>query len=215
MRSYEPRLLAGILLIVLGVIFLLQTLAIIPSDLEYLWALIFGVAGLAFLYAFSRDRARAWWAAIPGFTLLGLAGVILVGTLGSRDVQPLGGALFLGTIGVSFLAVYASNRDFWWAIIPAGTLFTLALIAGLSNTFEGEVMGSVFFFGLAATFAVLSLVPTQKGRMTWALIPAAILAIMGVLAFATMSRYAGYLWPVALILVGLYLLLRRQGPKQA
>jgi hypothetical protein len=215
MRAIEARVAWGGLLIVLGVLFLLQTMGLVPGDLGLLWALVFGATGLAFLYLFLDNRERSWWAVIPGFTLLGLAGVILIGEFGTNAMQPLGGALFLGMIGLSFVAIYAQNREHWWAIIPAGTLLTLALIAGLSGAFEGEGLGSLLFFGVAATFLVLYTVPTSRGRMTWALIPAGVLAILGAVVMATSSPVAGYIWPLALIVVGLYLLLRSRGTRQA
>lgn len=213
MKALETRTAWGGLLILLGVLFLLQTLGIIPGDLAILWALVFAAAGIAFLYLYARDQERSWWAVIPGLTLVGLAGAILLGEYGTRAMQPLGGTVFLGLIGLAFLLIYLGNRDRWWAIIPAGVMLTLALIAGLSTFFEGADLGAVLFFGLAATFGLLYFVPTPRGRMTWALIPAGVLLIMGILVLATLSPVAGYIWPLALILVGLYLLLRR-GPRE-
>lgn len=217
MRALESRTAWGFLLVVLGVLFLVQSLGIIPSGLTSLWAAIFGIAGLAFVYVFVVDRARGWWAIIPGFTLLGLAGIMLAEMFAPSGSSPLSGAFFLGMIGLSFWVIYFDNRAFWWAIIPGGTLLTLALIAGLSGIFVGADLGAVFFFGLAATFALLSIVPTPQGNLRWALIPAVVLLILGLVVMASISpfgTYIGYLWPVALILLGLYLLLRGRGSRE-
>ncbi|MHB1006464.1 MAG: hypothetical protein ACYC3S_12615 [Chloroflexota bacterium] len=211
MRAYESRVIWGLLLILLGVIFLLQTMGLIPSDFAFIWIVLFGLAGLAFLYVYASARERAWWVIIPGFTFLGLAGVIAIGAYGPRSLGPLGGAFFLGMIGLSFAVVYLSRPTFWWAIIPAGTLLTLAVIAGSANYIRGEASGGILFLGLAATFAVLSLVPTPHGRLRWALIPAAVLFAMGALITMSATPVARYLWPLALILIGLYLLLRNRG----
>lgn len=45
---------------------------------------------------------------------------------------------------------------------------------------------------------------TIQGRIKWALIPAAVLLVMGLLLGAAAAPLLNYLWPVALILAGLY-----------
>ena len=65
------------------------------------------------------------------------------------------------------------------------------------------------FLGFAATIALVGAVPTREGRMTWAFIPAGIMAVLGVIFLATLGHTLGYLnyvWPVLLLLVGLYLI---------
>jgi hypothetical protein len=69
-------------------------------------------------------------------------------------------------------------------------------------------MGGVFFFGLGLTFALLAILPTPEGRLTWAIIPAIVLLVMGALITAAAAQLINYLWPVALVLGGLYLLYR-------
>ena len=44
--------------------------------------------------------------------------------------------------------------------------------------------------------------------MTWAFIPAGILGLMGILIALAMGSLLNYIWPVALIVVGVYILLR-------
>ena len=85
----------------------------------------------------------------------------------------------------------------------------VALVAGLSETLDGEVAGAVLFLGLGLTFAALSLVRTPAGGLRWALIPAGVMLLLGLAVLvATGNELFRYLWPVALILVGLYLLAR-------
>jgi len=141
---------------------------------------------------------------IPGFTLLGLAGLIGFGDrLGEWAA-----ALFLAAIGLSFWLIYAVRRDFWWAIIPGGALFSVALLVALSDVMKGEAAVGVFFLGLAATFGLVSQVSTPEGKMKWALIPAAVLAIMGFLFLLTLGGLMNYVWAVALILGGAFLIWR-------
>jgi hypothetical protein len=115
---------------------------------------------------------------------------------------------FLGGIGLGFLLTYLNNREHWWAIIPAGTLFTVGLVAGLSSALEGVDIGGILFLGLALTFAALYFVRTPQGRMKWPLIPAVVLLVIGLGMMAFSESVLRYLWPLALIGVGLYFLVR-------
>jgi hypothetical protein len=186
---------------------LLQNLGILGGVLGFLWAFLFGAGGLVFLSVFLADRSN-WWAIIPGVVLLSLAAVVALDQLVPEADEAWGGALFLGGVGLSFWLIYFTNRGHWWAVIPGGVLFTLALVAGLSSVFEDVEMGGVFFLGLGLTFGLLSLLPTPEGRMKWALIPAAVLLVMGLLLLAAAIAILEVLWPAALILVGLYFVIR-------
>lgn len=192
----------GLLLIGLGVLYLLQNFGVLRG-LDFIWPLLFAVAGLAFLFVFFTNRAH-WWALIPGFTLLGLAATAGSQMLLSDFPGEWSGAIFLGAIGLSFWAVYLARRDNWWAIIPGGVLLTLATVAGVSDNLPGVETGGVFFLGLAITFALVFLVT----RMRWALIPAAALAVMGVLLIIGFENLINFIWPIALILAGLFLIIR-------
>ena len=72
MKRYDPRLWLGILLVLGGILALLDTLGVISNAGGIFWGLIWGAAGLVFLYMLINNREN-WWAAFPAFTLLGLA----------------------------------------------------------------------------------------------------------------------------------------------
>jgi len=208
MKRTELNALWGVLLIAGGVLFLLQTLDIVGHGAALVVALLFGAGGMAFAYVFLRNRAR-WWAVIPGFALLGLATLmvaeqVLPGKLGGM----VGGPIFLGALGLSFWVVYLNQRDHWWAIIPGGVLLTLAAVASADAISVGMDTGSVFFLGLGATFALLYVLPTPEGRIKWAIIPAAVMLILGVIIAAQQAVALRYLWPLALILAGLLMVWR-------
>jgi len=209
----EVRIVGGILLIVGGVLFLLQNLGFLGGSLALLWALLLGVGGAVFLYVFLTNRAN-WWVLVPGFALLGLAATVALNRLAPGVGETWGGTLFLSGIGFAFWVIYFTNREHWWPVIPGGVLLTIALVAGLSSVLEGVEVGGIFFLGLGLTFGLLSLLPTPEGRMKWALIPAAVLMVMGLLITAAATALLGYLWPVALILVGLYFIFRTFASRQ-
>ncbi|MGH2523013.1 MAG: hypothetical protein ACRDH2_10970 [Anaerolineales bacterium] len=205
----DPRIFWGLLLIGGGILFLLQNLGIFQGG-DLFWGIVFGVGGALFLSTFVTNRAN-WWALIPGMTLLGLAVMILLGVFAPSVREVAGGSIFLGSIGLSFWLIYMSNRQQWWAVIPGGTMLTLAAVAGLPDRVGGPATGGLFFLGLGLTFMLLAALPTPQGRMRWPLIPGGILAVMGLLIAIGFGQGINYIWPVALILVGLYLVARTFG----
>jgi len=207
MNGLKSRVLWGVLLIVGGILFLLDSLGVFAVG-TIVGPMLLGIPSVGFLIAFATAPKRNWWAAIPGFVLLGLTGTILVDELAPRMASAWSGSVFLGGIAGAFWAVYLVDRENWWAVIPGGVLLTLAVVAGISESLEGVETGGVFFLGLGVTFALLALLPTGDGKLTWALIPAAVLFVMGVLMTAAAAELINYVWPAALILGGLYLLYR-------
>jgi hypothetical protein len=207
MKRFDVRAIGGILLIIVGILLLLQNFGILRIVVALIWSLIFGVGGLVFLYMFLTNRTQ-WWAVIPGFALLGLAALIALDQFLPRIGDILGGTIFLGGIGLAFWVIYFLHREHWWAIIPGGVMFTLALVTVASYVLGGDWAGGVFFLGLGATFGLLYFVPTPHGRMKWALIPAAVLLVMGVLITAVATGGLAFLGGAVLILVGLYFLFR-------
>ena len=193
----------GLLLVIAGALFLLQNFGVLGSFDQLLWVVLFGGGGLAFVGVFLGDREQ-WWAIIPGFTLLGLAGLIAFGD----RLGALGATLFLGAIGLSFWVIYAIRREYWWAIIPGGALVTLALVAGLAEAVPGLAVGGIFFLGLSATFILVALLPSADEDRRWAFIPGGILGIMGLLLTFAAVEWLGILWPAVLIVGGGILVVR-------
>ncbi len=199
MRKYEPRLILGILLVLGGLLALLDTLGIISNAGGIFWGVIWGAAGLFFLYILFIDRAHNWWAAFPGFTFLGMAAASIL----PHSLEAFDGLFFFAGISLAFWWVYFTDRSRWWAIIPAGILLTLGIVASLDNVSAFDT-GGLFFLGLGLTFLLVAILP-NGGNRSWALIPAVVLLLIG----GTASfGIANYIWPAALILVGGYLVLR-------
>lgn len=205
MKYTNEQILGGALLIGGGVLLLLQNLGYFWG-VELLWAALFAMAGVLFLAVYFRDRR--WWALIPGCALLGLSAPLALSVAGDRWSE-FGGAAFLALLGVGFAAVYIQNRAAqWWALIPAGTLGTLAVVASLDLIGAAEAGGWVFFLGLALTFFGVALLPHGDRRCDWALYPAvACLGLGAIVAAATTSAFT-IVVAVGLIGTGLYLLYR-------
>ena len=196
-------------LTLLGLSALIGVSTVFPALAGPAASLLFAAIGLSFLVIYATHR-DFWWALIPGFTLLGLSALVFVSTLFPALAGP-AASLFLAGIGLSFWAVYATNSERWWAIIPGGTMLTLAFIVAFTafpGLSEGRWVPSILFLGLAATFGLLYLLPTPQNHPVWALWPASVLAIMGLLMTAFFGQMAGILWPLILIAAGAVVLLR-------
>lgn len=202
MRRFDVRMILGAGLMLLGGLMLLEKFGILRGASSLFWGAAFWVAAAYFLYIFVQSPQGRWWAIIPAMALLGMGGSSIL----PHVFSGLGGGIFLGALGVAFFIVYATDRSRWWGIIPGGVLLTLAVISVVpeSETFSILGSGSLFFLGLALTFLLVALLPNPFGKMQWAYIPALVLFIMGaVLGSTSTAGLADYIWPVALIIVGL------------
>lgn len=203
MKLLGSRSFWGLVFILGGILFLLQTLNVLKGG-DLFWGLIFGLVGVLFLSAYWNRRSQ-WWFIIPGMLFLGIGASILVQAfLPSRAASILGGLFILGGLGLSFLFLYLINPAFWWAIIPGGVMVTLAIVSVLDNAYPEKDTGGVFLIGLGLTFALLGILPRLRFR--WAYIPAVVLFIIGCISLASQFTTINYIWPVLLILVGLFIL---------
>lgn len=198
----------GLLMILGGGALLADTL--LGWDLgDYFWGTAALVGALVFLAEFIGKGKSAWWALIPGITLLGAAGSILSEALLPGAAGWLSGMVFLGAIGLAFFLVYLVDRNQWWAIIPGGVLGTLAVVQVFEEASLRRIdAGSIFFIGLGVTFLLVGLLPTPQGKMSWAFIPGGILLVLGLLLLASRADLMVIVGPAALILVGLALVVR-------
>jgi len=213
MDRWHTRAVFGPLLILAGIVFLLESLGVVTFG-AWLASLAFAAGGLAFLCVFLTNREN-WWATIPAMALLGIAATIGVAEALPEADGAWAGAVFFVVLSLAFGIIYLQKRENWWAIIPAGVMLSLAGVVILSIVASGEVAAGSLFLGLGGTFALLSILPTPEGRLRWALIPAAVLLVFGVLFIAAFTPLLGYVWPLALIAAGLYLTYAALHPRRA
>jgi len=207
MKLLSSRLLWGLVLVIGGVLLLLDTFGIFKGG-SLFWTIVSGIAGLLFLSLYVTHRDN-WWALIPGIIFLAVSATIgLNSFLPGFSDSNLGGTIILGGIALSFFLVYFSERGNWWAIIPTGVMTTIAIVAVVDSNTSTIASGGIFFLGLGITFALVAVLPTSVGQMRWAWIPAAILGLMGVLILIAAENLINYIWPSALILSGLLLVIR-------
>jgi hypothetical protein len=202
----KSRILWGSILIIGGILFLMQNLFGFQFG-NLFWALVLGLGGLFFLSIFFTNRTN-WWGLIPGITLLSVALLVALGAIAPDVADTLGATIVLGGIGVSFVVVYLLNREFWWAIIPSGVLLSLSIALAFENFISDTGFVSIFFLGMALTFAVVAQMRTPEGRMQWAWIPAGILGVIGIAFGAFSGSIVAFAVPVILIAAGAVLIFR-------
>jgi hypothetical protein len=210
MKSINWRAIVGVMLILFGSLALLQALDFVHLQgnlASWIFAAIFILGGLIFLYVLMQAPKTNWWAAIPGCTLAGL-GLMLALINIPNFIEQIGAGIFLASIGLSFIIILLIQRTFWWAIIPGGIMISVALLVGLSfiDSFNSPWL---MFFGFAATFAAIALYTRQPGeKFHWAWIPALVFIILGGLMGLEKFELLKFILPAALLLVGGYFILR-------
>lgn len=155
--------------------------------------------------------------------ILILAGVVML--LSHFGLIP--GISFLFMLGFGFIATYiivGGRKEYGYVgfLIPGSILLAVATFAALGeNTGVAELNPGFFFLGLSLSFLVVFLVHTYwfkelgHGDRYWPLYPAAgLLVFAGLIGVGTSGRWLeyysllNYLWIVALIAVGVWLIIK-------
>jgi hypothetical protein len=135
------------------------------------------------------------------------------------------GLFILPGLGLIFLAWGILTRQSG-LLIPGGILSGLGLgtllVAGPFGDLSGTAEGGLFMLAFALGWVLIPVVSTifTSDNHWWALIPAAIMGLIGgglLLGGVAMNllELLETIWPVFLILGGLWLILRRSGGKSA
>jgi hypothetical protein len=198
MKRFDPRIVFGLLLLIGGSLALLQTMGYLRNMSDIILGGMFIAVGLIFL---ALVMGGHWWGVFPGFVMLAIGGLLFL----PKQLNELGGAIFLGGIALAFWVSFVTDRqERWWALIPAGVLTTLAGVTIVSDRFGGFGSGGFFFLGLAITFLLVAVL----AGMRWAYWPAAALGGMSVLLTASQFELINYIWAAVLIAAGGFLLFR-------
>ena len=211
MRAQSGRIVIALVLILVGVAALLDSLGLVQIPFvingpSFIWMLVFGLAGVAFLVAFFSHPSN-WWAIIPGLTLIGLA--ILVGGVLQGRYEILGVVIFMGMLALSFWVIYFTHHENWWAIIPGGVLLSITALIFVDSIGGSDLITvAVLFLGMALTFLLLYVVPKPIGQVKWPLYPAGVLGVMGLMFAVGAAQAINWVWAIALIAVGVWIIWR-------
>jgi hypothetical protein len=191
----------------------LVTLLVDTVGGEWVGALFLLLIGSAFLAVYFNNRTRLWALLVAYiFGVLSIAPMLAA----FGEMAAYFGPVFLLGVALPFFVIYLRSTENWWAIIPAGALSVVAVIATLAiagvinDSGSGGYVGAFLMAGLAATFAVLWL---RHGK-DWARIVTIVLGILAVASVFFISYFEMF-WPVAFILGGVYLLYIALRPRTA
>jgi hypothetical protein len=210
MSEKSKGLLIGGGVIIIGLLALITNLNLITFGTKIFWIIIFAGAGFLLASIYYRDASK-WGVLIPAGILWAIAL-----TIGLTIIPGVSGEIFwtvlLFGFGLSFICIYIKFKEQWWAIIPGGVLITIAAMTFLVEMrwLDGEYWMFIFFLGLGLTFGFLYLVRDKENKLFWAQYPAAALLLISFLnlLFTDGSLIAGILFPAALILLGIVILIR-------
>lgn len=199
-----------------GVMLFLSFIVILSTSVggEWIGSLFLFAIALIFLVVYLNNRTRRW-ALLVAYIMFVLSIAPAMASFGG-DVPAYFGSVFFIAIAVPFFILYFRSADNWWAIITAGVMTTLAVVATLAisgfirDTETGGIGNAILTGGFAATFAVVWL----RHAKPWAKVVTIILALLAVASLFSAS-YSDIVWPVAIILVGVYLLYTALRPKTA
>ena len=143
---------------------------------------------------------------VPGLVLIALGVLFLL-----FQQVGVGGEAVVAVIGLVLLAGYAYTRNYGF-LIPGGIMTGLGIGIILAARSPGG--GSAVLLGLGLGFLSIYVIARWRHMPAgwWPLIPGGVITVIGLLVAAGESGLlaaAGRWWPVVLILVGVYLLLRR------
>lgn len=205
--SRAGKLLAAAVLILGGGVALLFNFDLMRAYeplAQYILAGGLAVGAVGFFVGYAAAHG-AWWRLIPAWTLLALAGMVLVSALRPDAGRWVAALLFWG-LAAAFGHIYLLERTAnWWAILPGGFLAVLGLVIAMSGWATSlELLGATLFGGVGLVFFLLYLLggPT---RQWWAMIPGSVLVLFGIFILtmgADANRSVMRWWPLLAIAGG-------------
>ena len=162
----------------------------------------------------TRDRV------IAGIALIAIGAVVFFAQISD---QPELAWVVVPVLGLIFLIWGLAARTIG-LIIPGGILSGIGL--GLYFMLQSgvdrpeESSAGIFLLCFAGGWALISLLSlvTQEGFQWWPLIPGGIIGVIGLALLGggfgqELLKVAGYAWPLILVGIGIYLLLRGKGDR--
>ena len=148
-RSDWAMLLTAYVLWAIALLVVLVSLNILRNEAVAVYSQV--VIAIPFLAVYWRDRSQ-WWALIPAYVLIAVAGLVGLIGLGVLD-DVLIPAYVMFVIALPFFIVFLRDRRHWWALIPGGILGAV----GLSFLAAGaalELVAAIVLFVIGALVLV-------------------------------------------------------------
>ncbi len=212
MHSSNSRQVLGVSLVLIGVFWLLYRFDWIQIQPELIIASLFLLSGVLMFSSYAR--APQVWKLFVGMLLIFISIPIFNEAL-NWFADDLVGVIFLWMLGFIFLWIYARDHSQWWAIIPGGIFVTIGVMVMMETMrfIHHSLIPAIFFLGFAATFGFLYLIRSPFNKTGWAIWPAGTAFAIAVFIIASELDLLnfdvmGYLLPVGMIVIGIYLVYR-------
>lgn len=201
MERHWWRVIAGLLVILVGVVLLLEQFDLIVLDERFLGTVALFVGAGIFL-ALWFSNTKQWWPLIPGLIMLSWA----VSNLLAMFNVPEALTSLIGVLGsaLPFLYIFSLNRKAnSWALIPGG-IFALIGVATIVGSLVGQAWEDfVILMGIALAFFSVFV---ANRRNWWALIPGGVLALVA-MSESPFGAVLGTVGPILIIAAGAILIL--------
>jgi len=218
MKARPSNFLIGVLLVLAGIAFLLNSLGYVSLDEEYVFALLLLCAGVVLVAAHFLLHYRVW-AAIVGGVCIFIGAAIGVEHSMILPEEALGIVLF-GIAGLLFLSALRQGRKNWWAVIPG--VFCLILAAEVALDIIGwraeHYQGVVFMAGLGVMFGIIYFLKDGTHNLGWARYPSLVFWILAVLAWVGSDindPLERFIFPAILVALGGWLVVRSLKQKRS
>lgn len=149
----------------------------------------------------NRTGNLSW---IWGGVLIALGAVFLLNQLMPRAFGVLIPVVILSGIGMTFFSVYWSNRQHWWALIPAYVMWAISGLILVGGWFNGALLGFLVPFSFGIPFLY---VYWRDHEQWWALIPGYMFTALGIVIISGIffgDQILGVLIPLAFALPFFY-----------
>jgi len=200
----------GIVVILIGFLFLLSNLNFVPFGDELFWASLFLFLAYACYRAYQKDRSK-WWA-LTGAGLCLFLAIVFIFEAAPFLPDNLIGTLLFWVAAAVFITVFAREPNTWWAIIPAGICIVLGTIILVDefHLVNDDLIAFILFLGIGLTFGFLYGIKDEKNRLDWAKYPAVLLMLFSLflLAMIEAAIVLDLLLPAGFIIVGGILIYR-------
>lgn len=202
-------MLVGGIIILIGILALLANLDILDGLEEILGSLLFFTVAYLFYRVFKKDKNKIW-ALIPAVFCAALGVIIFMENFSGFN-EDLSGVILFWAGALVFAYFYINDNKKWWAVIPAGVLFTIGSVVIIEtyNLLLYDLEGTVLFLGFGLTFIFLYLQRNEENKLQWAIWPGGILSAIALFIYIQSTDWMDFdfILPAILILVGAYLII--------
>lgn len=215
-KEQRGRLIAGVVIILLGVMALVNNL-VAGNITAWLWIVALAASAVIFGWAYTFEREA--WAAVVAYVFAAIAVVVLLTTQVklADDWIPV---VVLAAIGVPFVVAWLMDRKQWYFLIPAYAMFAIIPILFISETVaEDQLIPAYVMLVIGIPFIVV-FAASRSGWLHipwggWLLIPGGIMVLLG-LAFLGVGiglteQVLTIVVPIIVIAAGVILLFSRSG----